>query len=203
MVNVLYITRGIHITHSEELFYLFDTIISKGDCFHLLINHKVLLGNKLGNNFGKAFVELTALGIRSRDNKRGTGFIDKNRVDLIDNSKIEVTLYHIRFTGDHIVTQIVKTKLIVGAIGDITSIGLATFYRDKVGFFNTHFISISYGGHITVRNSLTHNTSSGQTKSFIHLSHPVSITFSQVVVDRHDMHTFTAKSIEVDRESRG
>ncbi|MPM75687.1 hypothetical protein SDC9_122681 [bioreactor metagenome] len=57
------------------------------------------------------------------------GFIDQDRVDLIDDRKVQRTLHHLIFVDDHIVPQIIKAQFIVGAVGDVAVIGFSFFFR--------------------------------------------------------------------------
>ncbi len=63
------------------------------------------------------------------NNEWGSSFVDKNRIHFIDNGKGETALGFVFQTQGHIVAQVVKTKFIVGAIGDIGGIGVLTGAR--------------------------------------------------------------------------
>ena len=44
------------------------------------------------------------------DDQRCSGFINEDRVDLIDQSHVESSQYSVIHAGYHVVTQIVETK---------------------------------------------------------------------------------------------
>ena len=73
-----------------------------------------------------------ALG-RTGDDQRGTSLIDKNGVDLIDDGVVMATLYEIGLLPRHVVAQVIKTEFVVGAVGDVGVVLLATLRRLLVG----------------------------------------------------------------------
>src|SRR6266446_3141512 len=56
---------------------------------------------------------------RSGDDQRRARFIDQNRINLVDDRVIVAVLHAGREIELHVVAQIVETKLVVGAVGDI------------------------------------------------------------------------------------
>ena len=65
------------------------------------------------------------LGHRPRDDERRAGLIDEHRVNLIHNREVMLALHQKLRIGGHVVAQVVKAKLVVGAIGDIGEVGFA------------------------------------------------------------------------------
>ena len=70
------------------------------------------------------FIKSRGFAALTGDNKRCTRLINQYRVNLIDNCKMKISKYELFLVDYHIVTQIIKAKLIVGHIGDITVISL-------------------------------------------------------------------------------
>ena len=62
---------------------------------------------------------------RTGDDKGRTGVVDENGVNLIHNGIVVLSLDKVRHAGAHIVTEVVKTELVVGTEGDIALVGLA------------------------------------------------------------------------------
>ena len=86
---------------------------------------------------------------------------------------------HLAQFGLHIVAQIIKPKLIIRRIGDITGIGRRFFI---IGLLRV-------------------NNPRGQAQSPIDFRHPLRIAARQIIVDRNDMHTLPGQSIKIGRES--
>ena len=63
---------------------------------------------------------------RPTDNKGGSGLIDQNTVYFVNDGEIEIPLDKISQVEFHVVSQIIETEFIVGAIGDITAVGIFT-----------------------------------------------------------------------------
>ena len=78
----------------------------------------------------------------------------------------------------HVVAQIVKTKFVIGSVGDIGVIGFLALFIGQTG----------------------NNHATGQAKEVIQLSHPSRVTLGQIVVDRNDMHALAFKGIEHNRQ---
>ena len=93
---------------------------------------------------------------------------------------MQVSLYQLFLVNDHVVTQIVETKLVIGYIGNVTVIsGTALVTR----------AAVQYHAH-------------GQTQSLMNLAHPLGITVCQIVVDRDNVDTLAFQCVQVCRESR-
>ena len=71
---------------------------------------------------------------RARNDQRSTRFINKDRINLIDNRKAEIALHHIFKTEFQIVTKVVKAELIIRAVSYITTIGGTALIIIKPGF---------------------------------------------------------------------
>ena len=132
-------------------------------------------------------LELHELGIilcplgRTGNNERGTGVIDKDGVDLIDDGVMMLPLDEVIHTDSHIVTEVVEAELVVGTKGNIAVISLFTGFA--IGF-------------------MLIDTVDGESVEHIERSHPLGISFGEVIVDSNDMDTLACKSVEEYREGR-
>ena len=82
--------------------------------------------------------------------------------------------------GDHVVTQIVKTEFVIGAVGDVCAIGSpALFIVESVD-----------------------DQADRQAQVAIDLAHPFTVALGQVIVDRDDMDAVAGQGIEVDWQRR-
>ena len=63
---------------------------------------------------------------------RGSGLIDQDRVDLVDDGVEERPLDHLGQIIDHVVAQVIEAELVVGAIGNVGAISLGSRDRTQV-----------------------------------------------------------------------
>ena len=112
---------------------------------------------------------------RSTDNQWGTCIINQHRVHLIHDGIVMSALHQVHWACRHIITQVVKTKLVVSTKGNIACIRTATL----IGVW---FVLI--------------NTIYGQTMEHIQRTHPLGVTLSQIVVDSHHVYTLVCQSIQ-------
>ena len=89
-----------------------------------------------------------------------------------------VPLVHLIQTGFHIVAQIIEPKLVIGRVGDVSTIS---------GFF------------VCLR-LLWIDNARCQPQSRINLAHPIGIAAGQIVVHGHDMHALACQSVQVSWE---
>ena len=129
---------------------------------------------------------------RARDHQRRARFIDQDRIHFVDYGKTQATLGFIILAQGHIVAQIVETKFIVGAIGNIRGIGfttgagaqcLVTLIHDKRVGTIWALIGLDY----------THRES----QCLIQRRHPLGIATGQIIIHGDHMHAFTRQCIEV------
>ena len=153
------ILRVSQILNLEEPFHFCNTLCRKVHDLVLLIDNKVASLLTLNThdrvNLGKFFhvlpagklsgqnitglIQLRGLAALSGYNERCTRFVDKHRIHLVDDGVMQVSEDKLFFIDNHIITQIVKTKLIVGHICDITVICLSALIRLHIIQDNTHF----------------------------------------------------------------
>ena len=123
----------------EEFLRLLDTGLGQGRGLGLLVDDVVgvddvvvlllvvqLLDLVHLQGAGEAVGHLVQVGglvAAAGDDQRGSGLIDQNRVDLVDHREVVAALHAVLFVNLHVVAQIVETKLVVGAVGDVRLIG--------------------------------------------------------------------------------
>ena len=82
-------------------------------------------------------------------------------------------LHHIGFINRHIIAQVVKTQLVIRAVGDVAGIGLAA---------------------LGIRHVMQ-DRADRQTQEAIHLTHQIRADLGQIVVHRDDMHAFARQGV--------
>ena len=107
---------------------------------------------------------------RTRDNERSTCIVNEHRVYLVDNSIIMLALYKVGGTHGHVVTKVVKTKFVVSTKSNVAIV--CTTASFTVGLVLVDAVH-------------------AQPMELIERSHPFRVTFGEVVIDSHHVHTTT------------
>ena len=133
------------------------------------------LASKTWNECIDFDIQITAIIGGARNDQRRSGLIDKDRVDFVDNRIEQIALRTLVLGKHHVVAQIIKTELIVRAVGHIRSIGLLTCFLVHAGYHDPD----------------------AQSKKTIDFPDPFGIAFSEVIVDCHHVNAATNKSVQV------
>ncbi len=70
---------------------------------------------------------VVAFGHGAGDDERCTGVVDKHGVDLVDNGVVVGTLHEVVGVHGHVVAEVVEAEFVVGAEGDVATVGGAAF----------------------------------------------------------------------------
>ena len=84
------------------------------------------------HNLCHAHIPLSFILGWSRDDERRAGFVNQHIVDFVDDGIVMTTLDAFIQAHGHVITQVVKTKFGVGAIGDVCSIGFFARYHAQL-----------------------------------------------------------------------
>ena len=183
----------------EIFLRLLDAQLGEGSGFLLFVDNvvdavlgvirlHVLLGIQLGEALeleclGKAvrlFIEVGGLVALTGNDQRRSRFIDEDGVDLVDDCKGVAALYLVFLVDDHVVSQVVEAKLVVGAVGDI---GVVGFLSERV---------------LEVMDDQTDL----ETHVFIELAHPLGVTAGKVVVDGDDVNAVACQGVQIGGKGR-
>ena len=93
---------------------------------------------------------------------------------------MQISLYKLFLINNHVVTKVVKTKLVICHIGNVTAIGSPALLRLHVVQYNAY----------------------SQTKELVNLAHPLCISLCKIVIDSNNMHTLAFQSVQVCRKCR-
>ena len=135
-----------------------------------------------------------ALRRRAADNQRRARLINQDVIHLIDDGIIQLTLHALFQVNHHVIPKIIKTKLIVCAVGDICLIGFLTGNRlemfPQVAFFAGIITGVKQERNptLTAGGLLPLNAGYAHPQSMINRTHPVRMRFGKIIVNRHQMH---------------
>ena len=68
-------------------------------------------------------VELGGLVALAGDDQGGAGLVDEDGVHLVHDGEGVAPLDHVLLVDGHVVPQVVKAELVVGAVGDVGGVG--------------------------------------------------------------------------------
>ncbi len=145
--------------HNGFMFFIL-LVIFRYQGRNKFVDSDVQLGRKLG---------------RAGNNQRRPRFVDKDRVDFVDDGEIERPLHHLLQRILHIVAQIIKAEFVVRAVCDIGGIGIAALLIRQI------------------RNDAT----GAQAHETVDLSHPVGVALGEVIIDGNHMHALAGQGIQV------
>ena len=115
------------------------------------------------------------------DDERRTGLIDQDRVHLVDDGVIQRPLNPVVGLIDHVVAQVVKTVLVVGAVGDVRVVSGLLVFTWQLRQVDAH----------------------RQAQEVVKLAHPLRIAGSQVIVHSDHVNTLASNRIQIRRQGRG
>ena len=178
MEEVLHLMNALFCQVYNLVFFIYDEIAGLGD---LLTHNGCHLGHfaaglaslQLSCEDIADLIKLGGFAALTGNDQRGTGFINQDRVHLVDDGVMKFSLYQLLFIDHHIVTKVVETVLVVGYISDIT------------GILGTALV-IVHG---------VQDTAAGQSQEAVNLSHLLGITVCQVIVDGDDMDSFSLQGV--------
>ena len=113
------------VTEENLLGLLIDRVIARAEIRLAFVVGDRVLTSQVRRNTIDLLIKLGAVFSRTGNDQRRARLVDQDRVDLIDHRKA-AALHSLRCGERHVVAQIIKAELIVGAVGDIAIIGLAT-----------------------------------------------------------------------------
>ena len=102
------------------------------------------------------------------------------------------TLYALLKLGDHVVTQVVESELIIRAVGHIRRVRLASGDGAKLGGL---FVAAVIFGIEQVR-TIVRDHANGEPHEGEDRPHPARVATGEVVVDGHHVYTAAAHSVD-------
>ncbi len=124
-------------------------------------------------------VQLGGLLPLAGDNQRGAGLVDEDGVHLVHDGKGVAPLNQLLLVDGHVVPQVVKAELVVGAVGDVGGIG---------GLFRVAHHAVNDQAH-------------RQPHKAVDFAHPLAVALGQVVVDGDDVDSPARQGVEVGGQS--
>ena len=175
------------VADAEHLLDFFPALIGDGDVLVLLINYVVagqdlgLVGTRieffaalqLGNEAVNPEVLVSGFFAGAADDERRAGFVNQDAVNFVHDGEVVAALHAHGEIKLHVVAQVIEAEFVVGAIGDVGSVG------------RTALIVIQ----------LVHNYADREPKEAVKFAHPFGVALGQVIVHRDHMHAAAAERV--------
>ena len=164
------------IFHAEELLRLGDAAGGEGHGALLFVHDVVAvvvvvdlllvgLGEDLlaqsGHEVIGHFVQLGGILPLAGDDQGGTGFVDEDGVHLVHDGEGVSPLHQLGLVDRHVVPEVVKAQLVVGAVGDVGGVGHPALRRGHAG----------------------DHQPDGKPHVAVDLAHPLRVALGKVLVD--------------------
>ena len=130
------------------------------------------------DEFIDAHIKIGRLVAPARNDERSSRFVDENGVDLVDDGKIQLALYHARKLGFEVVAQVIEPELVVRAVNDVACVSGA-------------LVLVFHAGN---------DDADRQPHEFMHLAHPFRVAAGKIIVYGDDVHALARKRFEIARQ---
>ena len=187
-----HIVRIHQIFHVEVLLCLPDAPACDGSSLCLLVDDVIRLfvgfiliqlivhfhhggGSQSLGEFVHNRIQLCGLIPSAGNDQRGSCLIDQDGVHLIHDGKIVSALYLVLFINDHVITQVIKAQLIVGAVCNVAV--------------------VCFPALVIVQP--VQDAANGQPHKTMHLAHFLGLGLCQIVIDCNDMNALAGQRIQI------
>src|SRR5882762_5554464 len=126
MVHGVDVGRVGHVGQAEEALALIEALFGQRGLAMLFVDGVVDIANQLGDDFVDLEIFIGGLFGRAGDDERGARLVDQDGIDFIDDGEVMAALHAVREVVLHVVAKIVEAEFVVGAVGDVGSVGGAT-----------------------------------------------------------------------------
>ncbi len=176
----------------EELLGLFHALAGQGAGLELFVDNIIVPGVQLvvvlllvsllypdgleapGQGVG-LLVDNVSLGALAGNNKRRACLVNEDGIHLVHNGVVVAPLYLAVLVDHHVIPQVVKAQLVVGAIGDVAGVS---------GFF-------------VLRAHARQGQAYAKAHKVEHPGHHLALVLGQVLVHCNHMHAFTRKGVQI------
>ena len=159
--------------------FVHDVVGVQGLVLGLLVvglRHHILF-QAAGEGLGHV-IQLGGFLPHAGDDQGGPGLIDQDGVHLVHDGEAVAPLDLLILIDGHVVPQVIKAHLIVGAVGNVGGIGGLALLLGQVVDDQAH----------------------GQAHEAVDLAHPLAVALGQIVVDGDDMDAVSGQGVEIGRQ---
>ena len=166
--------------HAKMGFGFSHALFREGDVFFFFVLFKIaltVLADFFRQTLDKAIrlvVQIRGLFAPAGNDERRARFVDENGVHFIHNGEVQRPLHHVFLVSYHVVSQVIKAELVVGAVGNIRRIG----------------------GLARLGVQVVDNQPHGHSQKAVNFAHPLAVVSGQIVVYGNNMHALAGKRVQ-------
>ena len=175
-LDILYVRK---VVDREETLGFRYAVFGKRNRLFLLVEVDIVRFKRLCEAVSHD-VHFAGLAAAAGNNKRGTGFVDKNRVYLVDNTEVKRTLNFVALINNHIVAKVIETELVIRSVS---------------------YIAVVCGALCVVIHARDRNAY-GEPEETVNFAHPFRVAACEVIVYRNDVNALACKRVKIGRQSR-
>ena len=143
--------------------------------------HFAFLAGQVRHHFVHRQIGVGVVFGLTADDERCAGFVNQDGVHLVDDGVVQQALHPLGGFIHHVVTQVIETVFVVGAVSDVGLVSRLFFFAAQLRQIDAH----------------------AQAQKVVEPTHPLRVSVGQIIVDRDHMHALAAQGIEVDRQCGG
>ena len=177
VMQVFDIFRIVYILDFQVVFEFFNPGFVERHAVRFFVDRVILVAFEERNEFVDFFVKIEILFQLPRYDERRPGFVDQNRVDLVDNRIAMPALNIIRQLVLHVVAQIIEAEFVVRSVGNVAIVGVSARFVVQIG------------------QNLAHR----KPQKLVYLPHPIGVAASQIIVYRDQMRALSFQCVEIHR----
>jgi len=122
VVGELVVLRVVEVLQPQPRLDLGDAFFREADAAGLLLDEEVHVAPEPRHQPREQRVAVRGLLGWSRDDQWCPRLVDEDVVDLVDDGVVEPALHAVLEVPHHVVAQVVEAELVVGAVGDVSSV---------------------------------------------------------------------------------
>ncbi len=164
----------------NRLVLFVDGVVAGVDSDSRLRPGQVFASRQLGNNPIHPVILVGRLLAGPADDQRRTRFVDQDRIHFVDNREAVCTLHAVAHVELHVVAQVVESKLVIRAVGDVGRIGRPPLFVIEV----------------------VNDYPDREPQEAVEFPHPLGVALGQVVVHRDHVHAAAGERIQIHRQGR-
>src|SRR3989344_2561230 len=123
MMEIFYPLLLVYILQSQQMLHSIDARFGQAHCLELFVSLIIPFWPQARNNPCKIPVPFRRFLVWSRNDQRSARLIYKNGVSLVYYGKMLASLNLRVQVIRHVIPQIIKPELVIGAVRDIRSVG--------------------------------------------------------------------------------
>ena len=127
MVNRFHVLRVVHVAEPQQPLGFADAFFGQRRGLVFFLDDVIDVLNQFRNDLVDAVVLVGGFLGGTRNDQRGAGLVDQDRVHFVHDSEVMAALNAVRQIEFHVVAEVIESEFVVRAVGDVGAIRRAPF----------------------------------------------------------------------------